>query len=151
MGNHKHKLPGTVDLQSTCRYVCRHSILNPVAHEISSVQPSKVGKFTEDSSSMDISVLHVYPLIFVCNVCIMYHPHNPQFHIHFIYLSSIYLFIIYCVCICASTQSGSSVHQVTASKSSFREVVCVCLLLLNEVKVKKVHHIRHTSDLLILQ
>ena len=45
-------------------------------------------------------------------------------------------------------------HQVTASKSSFREVVCVCLLLLNEVKVKKVHHIRHTyirsSDLTVM-
>ena len=40
-------------------------------------------------------------------------------------------------------------HQVTASKSSFREVVCVCLLLLNEVKVKKVHHIR-SSDLTVM-
>ena len=44
-------------------------------------------------------------------------------------------------------------HQVTASKSSFREVVCVCLLLLNEVKVKKVHHIRlyiRSSDLTVM-
>ena len=52
-----------------------------------------------------------------------------------------------CAFICAS-KSGSSVHQVTASKSSFREVVCVCFCWTNEAKVKKVHHIRHTSDLL---